>query len=451
MGAGLPAEERDGQIAADDLCKRHPAAAALHKMFAGLPENTRRHIVHNLESMRSPSKVVRIGSLFTGSNVEAAMFSALEDLFVSAGVVGLKFCHRYACERDPRKQDFLTNVLKPDLLFQDAGELASRTARDVYTGQEVEIPEVDIGIAGFVCKTLSTLNFRTAHMRRKCIPEGQGKSGKTWFQVRNWLKQHQVKIVLLENVPFTMFSKSSGEMSNFAHVRSALESLGYRVNPLLINCRDHGVPQSRVRIYIVGVLRQYAQGPDANIQSTVDAMRLHSVISLEHFLMTHVRVVGRGSRLRGSKRKWMQVHSAHYQRHDCLESMDTFIVQLQERCGLTDREASVLNFHYKRGALQGSCVLVDLKHSIDRTKVRRSILPCLLPGARILLHNVGHETPRLLLGAEMLMVQGLSRAVAEQICSVYDNRFLIDLAGNAFSGVAMAAVFLGAVCAFQGK
>ena len=49
----------------------------------------------------------------------------------------------------------------------------------------------------------------------------------------------------------------------------------------------------------------------------------------------------------------------------------------------------------------------------------------------------------------MLMVQGLPRAVAEKVYAAYDDRFLIDLAGNAFNGVAMSAAFLGALGAYE--
>ena len=152
-----------------DACyKNQPAAAAVQKMFASLPENTRQLIVRNLQrSILSNENVARVGSLFTGSNVEAPIFAeALTDVFAKAGAIGLRFRHRYACEQNCRKQRFLVDVSKPDFLFQDVGELSGRTARDVYTGQEVEIPEVDIGLAGFVCKTLSTLNRGTTCERR---------------------------------------------------------------------------------------------------------------------------------------------------------------------------------------------------------------------------------------------------------------------------------------------
>ena len=191
------------------------------------------------------------------------------------------------------------------------------------------------------------------------------------FQVERWLEKHKPKVLLLENVPFTMYSKSSGETENLSHIRSALESRGYHVHTLLLNSRDYAIPQNRLRIWIVGVLRSCVQGPGNNIQSIVDTMRLDVLISLEHFLLSSKRPVYRGRRHRGGKkRKWEQAHATYFQAVRCSVSMNALVVELQELLGLIDREASVLNFHVNMGAFKGSHVLLDLKHSVQRTKAR---------------------------------------------------------------------------------
>ncbi|MGE4293960.1 MAG: DNA cytosine methyltransferase, partial [Desulfovibrio sp.] len=102
------------------------------------------------------------------------------------------------------------------------------------------LPDFDFLLAGFPCQS-----FSYAGKQR-----GFGDTrGTLFFEVERLLKRHQPTHFLLENVRgLTTHDKGR----TFRTIEERLHALGYHTQVKLLNSCHFGVPQNRVRIYIVG-------------------------------------------------------------------------------------------------------------------------------------------------------------------------------------------------------
>jgi len=113
---------------------------------------------------------------------------------------------------------------------------------DVRTVED--LPQFDFMLAGFPCQA-----FSYAGKRR-----GFGDTrGTLFFEVERLLKKYRPKGFLLENVR-GLTTHDDGK--TFDTIINCLTGLGYSVEYRLLNSCNYGVPQNRVRIYIVGLLNK---------------------------------------------------------------------------------------------------------------------------------------------------------------------------------------------------
>jgi DNA (cytosine-5)-methyltransferase 1 len=116
------------------------------------------------------------------------------------------------------------------------GEKPFGDIRDIET-----LPEHDILLAGFPCQP-----FSYAGKQR-----GFGDTrGTLFFEIERVIESSQPKMFLLENVR-GLTTHDSGRTLQTIYTK--LENLGYGVSHVLLNSALHGVPQNRMRIYIVGI------------------------------------------------------------------------------------------------------------------------------------------------------------------------------------------------------
>ena len=80
---------------------------------------------------------------------------------------------------------------------------------------------------------------------------------------------HKPRWLILENVKGIF---SSGGGWDFAIVLCELAALGYGVEYALVNSKDYGVPQSRERVYIIGILQE--EVPEKYFLSKAQAKQL---------------------------------------------------------------------------------------------------------------------------------------------------------------------------------
>jgi DNA (cytosine-5)-methyltransferase 1 len=116
----------------------------------------------------------------------------------------------------------LHEIKESEVFYEDAKKIETET-----------MPEFDLLCAGFPCQSFSV-------------------AGKTlFFDIARLVEARKPKYLLLENVP-GLLSHDSGR--TFAAILHELCRLRYHVEFQIINSKDHGVPQSRRRVYIVGYL-----------------------------------------------------------------------------------------------------------------------------------------------------------------------------------------------------
>ena len=131
-------------------------------------------------------------------------------------------------------------------------------AGDVRNIEEIE--PFDLLLAGFPCQP-----FSYAGKRR-----GFGDTrGTLFFEIERILNKYKPRAFLLENVRGL---KTHDGGRTFDTIISKLEELGYGTHELLLNSSDFGVPQNRVRLYILGIL---GSKPQMSLVSDLGAVDSH--------------------------------------------------------------------------------------------------------------------------------------------------------------------------------
>lgn len=120
------------------------------------------------------------------------------------------------------------------LNFNESPKCDIRTVED--------IPNFDFLLAGFPCQAFSYAG------KQKGFADTRGT---LFFEVERILKKYKPQGFLLENVR-GLTTHDGGK--TFQTILTSLKELGYTVEYRLLNSCHFGVPQNRVRIYIVGLL-----------------------------------------------------------------------------------------------------------------------------------------------------------------------------------------------------
>lgn len=131
-------------------------------------------------------------------------------------------------------------------MYDTEGECFFEDARNIDPGT---LPDIDLICGGFPCQS-----FSIAGKRRGFADDARGT---LFFEIARLAASKRPAFLLLENVP-GLLSHDGGR--TFAAILATLDDLGYDVAWQVLNSKDHGVPQSRKRVYIVGYLRGKCSG-----------------------------------------------------------------------------------------------------------------------------------------------------------------------------------------------
>ena len=131
----------------------------------------------------------------------------------------------------------LHNVKESEVFYEDATKIDAST-----------MPEFDLLCAGFPCQSFSVAGLRKGFSDPR---------GTMFFEIARILRARRPAYILLENVPGLL---SHDEGRTFATILHALCDLRYHIEFQVLNAKDHGVPQSRRRVYIVGYLDKRCAG-----------------------------------------------------------------------------------------------------------------------------------------------------------------------------------------------
>ncbi len=144
---------------------------------------------------------------------------------------------KFANDLDPKKLEMYT------ARFPDADD--HYLLKDVHKLSTNELPTVDLATASFPCTDLSLAGAR------KGLGGKQSSAFWGFIKVIGSMGDRRPPLVLIENVTGFLTSHRG---KDFREAMLALNGLGYSVDPFIIDAARF-VPQSRQRLFVVGVLR----------------------------------------------------------------------------------------------------------------------------------------------------------------------------------------------------
>jgi len=115
------------------------------------------------------------------------------------------------------------------------GDITSIVAED--------LPDFDLLVGGFPCQSFSIAGKRGGFNDTR---------GTMFFELARILRAKQPRLFVFENVK-GLLSHDGGR--TFATIIQTLEELGYDLQWQVLNSKNHGVPQNRERVFIIGHLR----------------------------------------------------------------------------------------------------------------------------------------------------------------------------------------------------
>jgi DNA (cytosine-5)-methyltransferase 1 len=123
-----------------------------------------------------------------------------------------------------------------------------------------QFPNFDFLLAGFPCQPFSYAGKQKGFVDTR---------GTLFFEIEKLLSEYQPKAFLLENVR-GLTSHDQGR--TFKTIIERLQNLKYGVSYLILNSSNFGIPQNRVRVYILGL---YNQQPILSLKSDLGATDSH--------------------------------------------------------------------------------------------------------------------------------------------------------------------------------
>lgn len=145
----------------------------------------------------------------------------------------LPFIHVFSSEIDKHCISSLRANYSPEILF---GDIQKREIKDV--------PDIDLYVCGFPCQPFSTAGSRSGVRDHR---------GRLFWECVRVIMDKKPSLFILENVS-GLISINNG--STFHHMLNTLKKIdGYNIFWKILNTLDYGIPQSRKRVFIVGILK----------------------------------------------------------------------------------------------------------------------------------------------------------------------------------------------------
>ena len=120
---------------------------------------------------------------------------------------------------------------------------------DLTTLPPASMPPCDVLFGGFPCQDFAS-----------CGPKQglEGKRGRLYEVLIDYMKEHRPPVVVAENVPH--LEKMHGGLV-LQTILEEMSAVGYRFKVWRVPCADYGLPQRRVRLFLVGVRDDIKQDP----------------------------------------------------------------------------------------------------------------------------------------------------------------------------------------------
>ncbi|MGI2907719.1 DNA (cytosine-5-)-methyltransferase [Tolypothrix sp. VBCCA 56010] len=180
------------------------------------------------------------------------------DLFSGIGGIRLAF-EQAANSLNIKTECVLSSEINPDAQLVYDKNFQHKPLGDIHLIDK--LPEHEFLLAGFPCQSFS-------HAGKK---EGFGDTrGTLFFEITRLLDTYQPQAFLFENVR-GLYSHDSG--NTLATIKHGIQKRGYSFDAFLLNSANFGLPQNRVRVYLLAILNA---SPKFDLNSDVGFKDSHS-------------------------------------------------------------------------------------------------------------------------------------------------------------------------------
>lgn len=167
--------------------------------------------------------------------------SGIEAPLVALTQMDIPFDHRFSSEIDGACRRVIRDNFHPVRLYTDITER-----------NHTQLPTLDLYVAGFPCQAFSGLRNDALGL--------DDPRGTIFFECLATIRSTQPRCFLLENVR-GLLSHDRGR--TFEVILRSLGQLGnYHIVHRVLNTKDHGLPQNRPRLYIVGIRKDRLRNAD---------------------------------------------------------------------------------------------------------------------------------------------------------------------------------------------
>lgn len=151
-----------------------------------------------------------------------------------------------------------SNQWEPSTKVQHASDVyVARFGSEGHSNKDIAsvefIPQdFDVLVGGFPCQDYSVAKAANSATGL------QGKKGVLWWEILRLSIQHKPKFIFLENVDRLLKSPTGQRGRDFAVMLTTLGNAGYWVEWRVVNAAEYGLPQRRVRVFIVATRQDIA-------------------------------------------------------------------------------------------------------------------------------------------------------------------------------------------------
>lgn len=171
-----------------------------------------------------------------GKELEERKKYRLIDLFAGAGGMTLGFSERFGQPFEPIWANDFNKYCVETYNANFGNHCIAGDIVDILNDPKTDIPKAEVVIGGPPCQGFSLLN-----KQRENDPRNQ-----LWRPFMEIVKRSGANVFVMENVPQLLGTYEHGEIVGYA------ESMGFSVWQDKLMAADYGVPQKRIRAFIIG-------------------------------------------------------------------------------------------------------------------------------------------------------------------------------------------------------
>ena len=216
-----------------------------------------------------------------------SLFSGIGAYERALSNLGIEFDLKAYCELDPKTSRCYSLIHGVD---------ESKNLVDVKNIDPSKLGDFDLLVYSPPCQDISTAGLHAGIT-------SETRTGLMW-NVVDLIRSNRPKYLVMENVK-NLAGKYRGVLDDYLKV---LDGLGYDCSHSVLNAKDHGTPQSRQRLFVVGVRkdlgRRFQMPPKRPLDRLLkDCLTDLKVDTIDKDVAYTVRLGGRKSRV-GNKHNW---------------------------------------------------------------------------------------------------------------------------------------------------